>query len=44
VILLDGKPVRFASVREAMNRGFAYVPEDRTTEASFAGLSVRENL
>jgi ABC-type sugar transport system ATPase subunit len=44
VILLDGEPIRFATVREAMSKGFAYVPEDRTTEASFAGLSVRENL
>ncbi len=43
-ILLDGQPIRFATVGEAMNSGFAYVPEDRTTEASFAGMSVRENL
>ena len=35
-VLVDGEPVRFAGVGEAMDAGFAYVPEDRATEASFA--------
>jgi simple sugar transport system ATP-binding protein len=28
-ISLDGEPVRFATVRDAVDRGIAYVPEDR---------------
>jgi len=43
-ILLDGEPTKFEDVHQAMRAGLAYVPEDRTTEAGFAGMTVRENL
>jgi ribose transport system ATP-binding protein len=43
-ILLDGQPARFDNVDQAMKAGFAYVPEDRTVEASFADMTVRENF
>jgi ribose transport system ATP-binding protein len=42
-IKLDGEEVRFATVDEAMDRGFAFVPEDRS-ESAFVGMSLRENL
>src|SRR5690606_10638874 len=37
----DGRP---SSPRIGVNRGFAYIPEDRRTEAIFPGLSLRDNL
>ena len=41
---LDGKPVTFRHIGQAMDAGIAYVPEDRGTEASFADLSLSENV
>jgi ribose transport system ATP-binding protein len=43
-IVLDGRPLRHASVREAIRRGLSYVPEDRAAEGAFLGLGVPENL
>jgi len=43
-ILLEGKPVRFKRIRQAMRAGIAYVPEERATQAAFLDLSVRQNL
>ena len=43
-ISLDGKPVRFRDIGDAMDAGIAYVPEDRGTEASFPGMTVSDNL
>jgi ribose transport system ATP-binding protein len=43
-ILLDGSPIRFQQVDEAMEAGFAYVPEDRGTEGGFLDMTVRSNL
>lgn len=43
-LLLGGSPVRFSHPKEAMRAGIAYVPEDRTADAAFADMSVRENL
>ena len=43
-ISLDGKPVRFRDIGDAMDAGIAYVPEDRGTEASFPAMSVSDNL
>jgi ribose transport system ATP-binding protein len=40
----DGRLVSFSEPREAMAAGFAYVPEDRLTEAAFNDLSLVENL
>lgn len=41
---LDGRPVRFRHVGEAIDVGVAYVPEDRITEAAFADMSLSENV
>lgn len=43
-VTIDGLPVDHGSPREAMRAGIAYVPEDRSTDAVFPGLSVREHL
>jgi ribose transport system ATP-binding protein len=43
-VTIDSLPVRHGSPREAMRAGIAYVPEDRSADAVFPGLSVRENL
>jgi ribose transport system ATP-binding protein len=42
-ITLDGTEVRFATVDDAMDKGLAFVPEDRS-ESAFVGMSLRENL
>lgn len=42
-MLLDGTPVRFRDIGDAMRAGVAYVPEDRA-EAAFPELPVRHNL
>jgi ribose transport system ATP-binding protein len=43
-VLLDGRPVRFRDIGEAMRAGVAYVPEDRGGEASFPNMTVTENM
>jgi ribose transport system ATP-binding protein len=43
-VLLDGKPVRFAHIGDAMKAGVAYVPEDRGGEGVFPDLTVSENM
>ena len=43
-IEIAGKPVRKMTVRQAVNRGLVYVPEDRKTEGLFLNLSVRKNI
>ena len=43
-ILLDGKPVRIASPREAMRLGLALVTEDRKLEGLFLGFGVDFNI
>jgi ribose transport system ATP-binding protein len=42
-ITLEGHEVRFATVDEAMDKGLAFVPEDRG-ESAFVGMSLTENL
>jgi ribose transport system ATP-binding protein len=42
-IELDGHPVKFRHIGEAMDAGIAYVPEDRG-EAAFPGMSLSENV
>ena len=42
-IELDGRPVKFRHIGEAMDAGIAYVPEDRS-EAAFPGMSLSENV
>jgi ribose transport system ATP-binding protein len=43
-IALEGMPLALKSVQHAIAAGFAFVPEDRTSEAAFAELTVAENL
>jgi ribose transport system ATP-binding protein len=42
-LALDGTPVHFAGIGDAMRAGIAYVPNDRE-DAAFLDLSLRENL
>ncbi len=43
-IVLDGKPVRFRSPKEALEQGIAMLAEDRKKLSLFAGLSIRINM
>lgn len=43
-ITLEGRTVKFASPREALSHGVAYIPEDRTRAGLFPHLSVADNL
>lgn len=43
-LLVEGCPIRLKDVGDAINAGFAYLPEDRAGEAVFTGMSLRENL
>ncbi|WAP71028.1 sugar ABC transporter ATP-binding protein [Jiella pelagia] len=43
-ILIDGKPQKIASVREAIDAGIAYVPEDRGTHGIIRAQPLRENV
>lgn len=44
-VTLHGEPVPSGTLpRQAMNRGIAYVPEDRALDASFPDLTVEYNL
>jgi ABC-type sugar transport system ATPase subunit len=43
-IILEGKPRRFRSIREAVEAGIAYVPEDRKTQGLFLDQTVEENI
>ena len=41
---IDGKPVRIRSVRDAMDQGIAYLPEERKTQGLFTERSVEDNI
>ncbi|CAB3798917.1 sugar ABC transporter ATP-binding protein [Paraburkholderia fynbosensis] len=43
-ILVDGKPVRLRSPRDAVRHGIGYCAEDRKKEGIVAELSIRENI
>ncbi len=43
-ILLDGKDITSASVRETLRAGIAYVPESRELDGLISSFSVAENL
>jgi ABC-type sugar transport system ATPase subunit len=43
-LALDGRPVRFASPREALEHGVALIPSDRRNEGIAPGQSVRDNI
>lgn len=43
-ITLDGTPIQGCTPRQLIGRGVALIPQDRGSDASFAPLSVMENL
>lgn len=43
-IKLEGQPIRLGSIQDAVASGFAYVPEDRVSEAAFLELPVTDNI
>ncbi len=43
-IKIDGKADSFAGVSDAIERGIAYVPEDRLTEGLFLNQPIRDNI
>lgn len=43
-IEIKGRPIRLRSLRDAMTRGIAYVPDDRKAEGLFLSMSVTENF
>ncbi len=43
-LLVDGEPVKFHSPREAIQKGFAFTPENRKQDGIIPHLSVRENM
>jgi ribose transport system ATP-binding protein len=43
-VILDGKPVKLSSPRDAARAGIALVPEDRRTQGLALTMSIRDNL
>ena len=43
-VKIEGRPVHFRHIGEAMRAGVAYVPEDRGGEAVFLDMTLSENL
>jgi ABC-type sugar transport system ATPase subunit len=43
-LIVAGRPVRFASVHDAVRHGIALVPEERQRQGLFFNLSLRHNL
>ena len=43
-LLIEGRPCRFRSIREAVEAGIAYVPEDRKSQGLFLDQSVQDNI
>ncbi len=43
-VLLDGRPVHFASPSEAVSNGIAYVPEDRHLDGLVLDFSIASNI
>ena len=43
-LLVKGKPVEFRGVRDAIEAGIGYVPEDRLTEGLFLERSIGDNI
>jgi ABC-type sugar transport system ATPase subunit len=44
VILVQGKPLRIARVKDAMAAGIAYVPEERKVDGLFLDRSLEDNI
>ena len=43
-ILLEGRPVRIGSPKDAIGLGIGFVPEDRKLKGLMLGLAVRDNI
>ena len=43
-VTLDGKVLRLRNPREAIRKGFAFIPEDRRREGLFSNLDVKDNF
>jgi ribose transport system ATP-binding protein len=43
-LLIDGRPVQFHDIGDALAAGVAYVPEDRTSEAAFLDQTLSDNV
>lgn len=43
-VLLDGKPIRLSSARDALHHGICLLTEDRKTQGLILGAGVRENF
>jgi ribose transport system ATP-binding protein len=43
-IVLEGRPLRIRSIRDAVEAGIAYVPEDRKSQGLFFDQSVQDNI
>jgi ABC-type sugar transport system ATPase subunit len=43
-IVLEGRPLRIRAIREAVEAGIAYVPEDRKSQGLFLDQSVQDNI
>jgi galactofuranose transport system ATP-binding protein len=43
-MLLNGRPLKIANARQAMEAGFGLCPEDRKRDGILAPLSIRENI
>ncbi len=43
-ILLNGTSLRARSIKERLNAGLGFVPEDRSTDGVIAGFSITENF
>lgn len=43
-VLLEGKPVRIRSPKDAIRLGIGFVPEDRKLKGLMLGLAVRDNI
>ena len=43
-VVLDGEAIRVSDSKQAVDKGIAYVPEDRAQDGLFAQLTVTENM
>jgi ABC-type sugar transport system ATPase subunit len=43
-ILLDGAPTKVGNPREAIQAGFAFIPEDRRRQGLFSSMDVKDNV
>ena len=44
VVRVEGNPIRLRSIRDALNAGIGYVPEDRLTQGLFLDKSIADNI